>query len=89
MLKMEKERDTSRIVLAKDMKPLQVGIVDMDEYHTSNGDTVMRTCKTSTFELMVLNGNGDPRYWGDPGRELQVRLLDPGEEITLKVWNKE
>lgn len=75
-----------RIIEAKDMQPLQVGIVVDSSY---KGEVVMRTASTDagSFEIISISKPGPDRSWISPECSLQIRLLNPGESFTLKISN--
>ena len=75
-------------VKMRNMKPMQVGVVVTDDCKQGYiGRYVMRTASTEKFEVMDLSKPGQNKCWtGNPN--LEVRLLEEGESITLTLRNK-
>ena len=79
----EAPKDTRRGITMADMKPLDIGVIVSgdDEYM---GQIVMRTASTARFEVMRLSNPKPNRCW-TYGATVRVRLLCPGDEVTLTV----
>jgi len=83
------EKEAPQIVAMKDMNPLQGGRIVALQGSEFNGSYVCRTASTDKFEVMNLSRPGANRCWTAlSARDIKVRLLLPGEEITLKLFNK-
>lgn len=84
----ETDKDSEdKIIPMGEMKPLQVGvIVDGSDYVA--GSYVLRTPGKSRFEVMNLTNPREDNYWSE-GNSLKVRLLNPGESITIRLFNEE
>ncbi len=82
----EKVKGKDTIIPMRDMKPLQVGIIESDGCGGCEGHYVQRTAATTHFEVMDLTGAGVDSCWaGAP--TCRVRLLHPDESITIKLFN--
>ena len=69
----------------KDMKPLQLGyITDAGCHH---GKLVMRTASVYSFEVMILHPSGPNQCWVNDNCSLFIRLLEPGEKVTIELSN--
>lgn len=86
MIKIVQTPDTSdNVVEMKDMKPLQVG--QLVETQVYGGHWVMRTARMDSFEVMDLSDSGAKKCWVH-SPNLQVRLLKPGEKLTIELSNE-
>ena len=68
------------------MRPLQVGVIVDGDY---KGRYVLRTASKRHFEVMDLSVPKVSGCWTDENYDLQVRLLDPNEEVILTLNNRE
>lgn len=81
----EENKTPETIIKMKDMKPLQVGIIInsikfKDHY-------VMRTASINQYEIMDLTAPKEQGCWTKEHNQT-IRLLNPGEGITIKLFNK-
>jgi len=77
--------EVNKIIPMRDMKPLEVGVIyDVNSSH--NGHYVMRTESVLHHEVMNLTNPVGGNCWSKEN-ELKVRLLGPGESITIKLSN--
>ena len=83
MFKIEVEKLPKRkVVLMRDMKPLQIGIVVTDGMYKER--VVMRTADVEKFEVIDLTDPGVNCCWtGNP--TMTVELLPSGTRITFVV----
>jgi len=77
-------KEEDQIIRMCDMKPLQVGIVVDNSY---TGTIVMRTTDINRFEVMDLTKPGPDCCWTDIECDHKVKLLPPGETITIELFN--
>ncbi len=69
------------------MIPLEVGIiVDDSASPICNGHYIMRTANKHKFEVMNLTSPGG--YFKENSK-IKIKLLTPGESITIKLFNEE
>lgn len=80
------ETKKGKIVQMKDMKPLEIGVI-VDHEPSYAGTYVMRTASTKKFEVMNLSKPG-PDKCSDSDARWEARLLEPGEEIKLRLFNE-
>tara|TARA_R110000850_G_scaffold268104_1_gene399348 strand:- start:186 stop:452 length:267 start_codon:yes stop_codon:yes gene_type:complete len=71
------------LIKAKDMKPMQIGIVRQESMGDVNGHIVMRTQTSGSFELMDLSRPRPDSCWSIGGPSFMVELLKDGQSITL------
>jgi len=78
------EKDNNRIIKMRDMMPCQIGKIITTSLYDSH--IVMRTAASGCFEVMDLSAPYIDSCWTHiEDLELEVELLQPGEEITLVV----
>lgn len=87
MIKLDNNNDKSNhIIDMLDMSPLQVAIFLEDD---GENIYVMRTASAGKFEVMDLSTPGIDRCWTNISRGLKVKLLEPEEEVVLRIYNEE
>jgi len=82
--------DEARIILMRDMKPLQVGRV-YDPLSELHGALVLKTASTGPgpHEFIDLTEPSCCAWFIDADCRRRVILLPPGESVTLTVFNEE
>lgn len=82
MFKLVRESKDGNEILMKDMPPCSIAqITKLGAYHDM---LVMRVGDTNT--VVNLSNPGPRRVWSNIStNSLEVRLLEPGERITLEV----
>jgi len=74
-------KEKSKTILMSGMKPADIAVITDKDSET--GSIVMRTADIDNFEVMNLSRPGPNDCWGDC--PVEVELLPPGTEITLRV----
>lgn len=79
------EEPKPRVVKMSDMKPLQIGRIVGSSW---DGYLVWRTASEIRSEVVNLSNYRLGSGWtGSPLPDFEVRLLAPGEEVTLVLSN--
>ena len=73
------------IIRMCDMQPLQIGQIVNEGFY--NNHYVMRTASAHNVEVMDLTRPVKDGCWTSPILSIQVRLLNPNESITIKLFN--
>lgn len=82
MFRLTQSPKTACMIPMSEIKPLDIGIVVQEGDY--NNFVVLRTASTSKFEVMSLTAPRPDFCW-TTNSPLLVRLLEPGESITLVV----
>ena len=67
-----------------EMKPGEIGII-LNSKSMYEGQIVLRTASTTKFEVMTLSDLGADSCWTYEDCPIKVRLLEPGETVTLTI----
>lgn len=79
----EGKKDNMVIPMSQ-MMPMQVGIIVDDIF---KGNYVLRTQNSAQFEIINLSMPTVDNCWDSKSCNIKVRLLGPGESITVKLSN--
>ena len=85
MLRIKEQPKEADVIPMSEMKPLQVGVVVGGVY---SGTTVFRTKSDRKFEIVGIHPDGTIHSWTEKPCTTNVKLLPPGEKITLELWNE-
>jgi hypothetical protein len=87
MIEILQQPKTTPTILMSEMEPLEIGVIVSSENTFGNyeGHYVMRTASESHFEVMDLTKGEVGGCWTIPSMSIEVRLLEQGESITIKL----
>ena len=78
--------ETPETITMDKLKPLEIGVIVGGIYKPG---VVMRTAAETNFEVILLDGTTPNNHWvqKDTCKTIKVRLLNKGEDVTLKIYN--
>jgi hypothetical protein len=75
-------KEEPKLIQAREMQPMQIGMICDEMAGINEGHIVMRTQSRSKFELMNLSNPKTDRCWTNRPT-FMVELLQDGQSITL------